>query len=278
MSRSGSEKIYRLLSFLVVLTAALIPSLIASLLAGILPILLLETAKLSNSVKTIAMILLWLVIYGSITEFFRRILIKRDAPLEDESYSRWLSIGIWLTPGFLLWLAGFILSWHFEKGVFLWLIPAGFLTSLLLGIIFPFRRHVNTPVFGCLGPLTALMIFCFGTCFIGRIGKPLDYSGDRVSEIPHLYSWQRQNYFPAGASRIKVRGDTMAFKWECSLSEKDFQRYVKKSPFPFRKYTQTDRRIPVPFYEYERRERDGGGITLRYSVPEEKFYGNFSDH
>ena len=53
---------------------------------------------------------------------------------------------------------------------------------------------------------------------------------------------------------------------------------MKKSPFPFRKYTQTDRRIPVPFYEYSYRARNGGGITLRYSVPEEKFYGNYSHH
>ena len=282
MSRTGSEKIYRLLSFLVVLTAALIPSLIALLVAGILPILLLSVSKLPDTVKTAVMIsvmlLLWFIIYGALTEFLRRILIKRDVPLENESYSRWQSIGIWLTPGFLLWLAGFILSWHFEKGVYLLLIPAGFLTALLLGILFPFRRHVNTPVFGCLGPLTALLIFCFGTFFVGKTGKPLDYTGDKVSEIPHLYSWQRKNYFPAGASRIKVRGNTMAFEWECRLSEKDFQKYVKKCPFPFRKYTQTDRRIPVPFYEYESRARDGGGITLRYSVPEEKFYGNFSDH
>ena len=278
MSRTGSEKIYRLLSFLVVLTAALIPSLIALLLAAILPVLLLNAAKLPDALKTAAMLLLWFVIYGTLTEFLRRILIKRDAPLEHESYSRWLSIGIWLTPGFLLCLAGFILSWHFEKGVFLLLIPAGFLTALLLGILFPFRRHVNTPVFGCLGPLTALLIFCFGTVFVGKTGKPLDYTGDHASEIPHLSDWQRKNYFPAGASRIKVRGNTMAFDWECHISGKDFQKYMKKCSFPFRKYTQTDRRIPVPFYEHSYRTRNGGGITLHYSVPEEKFYGNVSDH
>ncbi len=278
MSRTGSEKIYRLLSFLVVLTAALIPSLIALLIAGILPILLLEAVKLPDTVKIAVMILLWFVIYGALTAFLRWILIKRDAPLENESYSRWQSIGIWMTPGFLLWLAGFILSWHFEKGIFMLLIPAGFLTALLQGILFPFRRHVNTPVFGCLGPLSALLIFCFGAFFVGKTGKPLDYTGDRVSEIPHLSDWQRKNYFPAGVSRIKVRGSTMSFEWECHLSEKDFQKYMKKCSFPFRKYTQTDRRIPVPFYEHSYRTRNGGGITLHYSVPDEKFYGNVSDH
>lgn len=278
MSRTGSEKIYRLLSFLVVLTAALIPSIIALVFVGIIPVLLLESAKLPGAVKTAVMILLWLVLYGAITELFRRLLIKRDVPLENESYSRWLSVGIWLTPGFLLWLIGFILSWHFEKGVFLWLFPAGILIALFLGILFPFRRHVNTPVFGCLGLLAAFLIFSSVTFFLGRIGKPLDYTGDKVSEIPHLQDRQRKDYFPAGVSRIKVRGRTTAFDWECRLSEKDFQKYMKKCPFPFRKHTQTDRRIPVPFYEYERRARNGGGITLRYSVSEEKFYGNFSDH
>ena len=278
MSRTGSEKIYRLLCFLVILTAALIPSIIALVFVGIIPVLLLEAAKLPDAAKIAVMILLWLVLYGLLTEFLRRILIKRDVLKETESYSRWQSIGIWLTPGFLLWLAGFILNWHLEKGVSLWLFPAGFLTALLLGIIFPFRRHVNTPVFGCLGPLAAFLIFLSVTFFLGKTGKPLDYTGDKVSEIPHLQDWQRKDHFPAGVSRIKVRGRTTAYKWECSLSEKDFQKYMKKCPFPFRKCTQTDRRIPVPFYEYERRARNGGGISLRYSVPEEKFYGNFSDH
>ena len=83
--RTGSEKIYRLLSFLVVLTAALIPSMIALLVAGILPIFLFETVKFPDAVKAAVMILLWFVIYGGITEFFRRILIRRDVPLEHES-------------------------------------------------------------------------------------------------------------------------------------------------------------------------------------------------
>ena len=274
----GSEKIYRLLCFLAVLTASLIPSLIALVFAGIIPVLLLDAAKMSDAVKTAVMILLWLVLYGALIEFFRRILIKRDVPLENESYSRWLSIGIWMTPGFLLWLTVFILSWHFENGVFLWLFPAGFLLALLLGFLFPFRRHVNTQVFGCLGPLAAFLIFFSVVFFLVKTGKTVDYTGDKVSEIPHLQNHQRKDYFPAGVSRIKVRGRTMAFDWECRLSEKDFQKYMKKCPFPFRKHTQTDRRIPVPFYEYEWRARDGGGTTLRYSVPEEKFYGSFSDH
>ena len=36
--------------------------------------------------------------------------------------------------------------------------------------------------------------------------------------------------------------------------------------------------IRLPFYEHSDRARNGGGITLRYSVPEEKFYGNYSHH
>ena len=118
---------------------------------------------------------------------------------------------------------------------------------------------------------------------LGRTGRDVTYTGNDIAAIPHLFKWQKEHYFPAGARDIKVRGDTMAFEWECRLSEKDFLDYAKRVSWSVRRVEKKGKDIlsrgPLaPYYEYRHSESDGGGLTLRYSVPEGKFYGSYAHH
>ena len=124
--------------------------------------------------------------------------------------------------------------------------------------------------------VAALLIFLGWLFVLGRAGTPLEYMGDDAAAIPHLPAWQKQIYFPAGASKIHVSGTTAAFTWECQLDEADFMKYMKTSPFRFKKAE--GGHSPAPVYEYVKRRRNGGGLVLRYFAPERKFRGDFSSH
>ena len=209
----------------------------------------------------------------------RRFLFRPDRLSEPTGVSRGASVALWLGLAFLLCLVFFWLGWHLEKDFLLLGIPAVLILAPVMGCCFPFRRHVNDTAFAVLGPLTSFLIFSIGVMLIGRTGKPLDYTGDHASEIPNLSSWLKENLFPAGAAKIKVHGQTWCFEWECRLSEKDFLNYMKKSRFIFQKVTQPDSRMKkVPYYQCVDRRGDGGGVSLFYSVPEQKFSGSYSDH
>lgn len=275
MNRTGSEKVYGILRWIALLSIAVIPSVIFLTFFGIGLIFLLEKTLWPEWLKTVLMVLFWLAGYGFAVELGRRGLIRKDAQEGIVDFSRAQSAGLWLVPGFLLCLLSVFLWRHCGNSCFLAAIPVLIAAAFALGWFFPFRKHVNGPVFGCLGPLMALLIFGFGAVLIGRSGRQVDYTGNRIADIPHLNDWQRKNYFPEGCTEIRVKGSTVFFEWECRLSEQDFLRYKKNTPFNFRKCDQPLPGTPVPYYEYERRASDGGGVKLRYSVPERKFYGSY---
>ena len=255
------------------------PCALVSVPAGLVPLLILEKLGAPASCEIAVFVLVFAVLSAVLFEVARRALLKTDTVMEDSPRSRLQSVGLWLVPGFLLWLFFFALALYYERDAFLLGLPAVLILAAAAGVVFPFKRHRNTPVFGCAGPLFAFLLFCIGAVLIGRTGLPVDYTGDSPAGIPHLTSRQRENYFPAGASEIRVRGTTAAFEWTCRLAEKDFLDYAKKGRFSFRKAGQTERfDIAVPYYEYENRRPDGGGLTLRYSLPEKKFYGFYADH
>ena len=276
MGRAGSEKLYRVFRFLAVLVAAAIPFALVFPFLGLGLSFLLDAAGLPDKVKFAVFILAALGIYALTAAVLERRLIRCDAPVENAEFPRWSSIGLWLTPGILAGTAGLFLYRHCGDDLWLWLLPAGIVAALIPGAIFPFRKHANTTLFGVMGPVAALLIFLGGLFVLGRAGKPLEYTGDDAAAIPHLSAWQKQNYFPAGASKIQVSGTTAAFTWECQLAEADFQKYLKTSPFRFQKAEGGS--FTTPVYEYVRRYRNGGGIVLRYFAPERKFRGEFSGH
>ena len=278
-SRSGAEGVYRFLRRIAFFVVIVLPCVLFSVPAALLPLWALEKLGAPASSEIAVFVLVFAVLSAVLFEVGRRSLLKTDTVVEDALRSRLQSAGMWLVPGFLAGLFFLALAWYYERDVFLLGLPAVLILAAAAGVVFPFRRHRNTPVFGCAGPLFAFLLFCIGAMLLGRTGRPLDYTGDCPAEIPHLIPWQRENYFPAGASEIRVRGSTMAFEWTCRLAEKDFLDYAKKGRFSFRKVERSERfGVAAPYYEYSSRRPDGGGLTLRYFLPEKKFYGFYAHH
>ena len=73
-------------------------------------------------------------------------------------------------------------------------------------------------------------------------------------------------------------------------SEKDFEKFRKKHGYNFvlnRTDINEDKEVgPLnysddtwqkPYYFYNNRHANGGGLTMRYSVPEKKLYGRYSN-
>ena len=82
MSRAGSEKLYRVFRFLAVLAAAAISCTLVFPFLGLGLSFLLDAAGLPDKVKFAALILAALVFYALTAEAGRRLLIRRDAPVE----------------------------------------------------------------------------------------------------------------------------------------------------------------------------------------------------
>jgi hypothetical protein len=61
----------------------------------------------------------------------------------------------------------------------------------------------------------------------------------------------------------------------------DFLKFKAKFPFDFLKVEKprdiTDKG-PFPYYWYENRRSDGGGVTLRYDPETQKMTGSYSHH
>ena len=273
------EKTYRILCWTALLCAALVLSIPAIWFTGLGIFFLCELTGVPESVGIGLLTILSPACYVFLVWAGQRFLLCPDRLSEPSDVSRGASVGLWLGFAFLFCLAFFWLGWHWENDFLLLGIPSVLIIAPVMGCCFPFRRHVNGTAFAVLGPLTSFLIFSIGVMLIGRTGKPLDYTGDNVTEIPYLSSWQKDNYFPAGAAKIRVHGQTTCFEWECRLSEKDFLNYMKKSRFTFQKFTKPYIRMKkAPYYQCIDRRRDGGGVSLFYSVPEQKFSGSYSDH
>ena len=283
IARSGAEGVYRFLRWIVFFIIIVLPCAFLAVPAALALLLVLEKLGVPASCEAAVFILVFLTLCAVFFEIGRRSLLRTDAVMEEKPRSRLQSAGLWLVPGFLLWLFFFVLTWYYERDVFLLGLPAVLILAAAAGIVFPFRRHRNGEVFGCLGVIFAFLLFCIGAMLLGRTGRDVTYTGNSISDIPHLNKWQKEHYFPAGARDIKVSGSTMGFRWECRLSEKDFLDYAGKGWYSFRRVEKKGKDIlsrePLPpYYEYVRRESDGGGLTLRYSVPEEKFRGFYAHH
>ena len=279
IARSGAEGVYRFLRWIVFFIIIVLPCAFLAVPAALALLLVLEKLGVPASCEAAVFILVFLTLCAVFFEIGRRSLLRTDAVMEEKPRSRLQSAGLWLVPGFLLWLFFFVLTWYYERDVFLLGLPAVLILAAAAGIVFPFRRHRNGEVFGCVGPIFAFLLFCIGAMLLGRAGRDVTYTGDSPSEIPRLSSWQRENYFPAGASEIRVRGTTTGFGWTCRLAEKDFLKYAEKGRFSFRKVERSDHiKFAGPYYEYNNRRPDGGGLTLRYSLSEKKLYGSYSDH
>ena len=197
--------------------------------------------------------------------------------------SRGQSFLLWETPAVLLFLLLFFLSWRTDLN---WPLAVGLclpIAALALALAFPFPRCRNgfwTAV-RILGFLGAFGIFFLGGLILGRTGKEVLYLGDDPAAFPPAVRWIGRTYVPAGASEIRLEGKSTACRWSCRVSEKDFQKFRAKCAFeftPVEKPRDMADKGPFPYWIYENRWRDGGGVTLRYEVGSQTLTGSYAHH
>ena len=203
--------------------------------------------------------------------------------VQEDKKSRGQSFLLWETPAFLFFLLLFVISWRTDLN---WPLAVGLclpVVALVLALAIPFPRCRNgfwSAVRG-LGFASALGVFLLGGLILGRTGKEVSYRGNDPAAFPSAVQWIGTIYVPAGASDIRLEGRSTACRWSCRVSEKDFQKFRAQCSFEFTLVEKPRDMLdkgPFPYWIYENRRRDGGGVTLRYDVGSQTMTGLYSHH
>ena len=155
----------------------------------------------------------------------------------------------------------------------------------------PFKKHEKGSSFGITGIIVGVLLF-----FISELHNVSDYdfTGNKLPigyEMPHF---MQERFFPDGAYNFEIKGKsgflTNYAEWSCNVSEEDFEKFRKKRGYNFvlnRTDVNEDSNVgPLhysdydwqkPYYFYNNRHANGGGLTMRYSVPEKKLYGHYAN-
>ena len=242
----------------------------------------------------------WIIlplIYGGLLFYNWKRKIKKDILSEPAGFSRKQSALIWSGIALIVFSALRLFSFCVGKSCYflginvkyyfipLFLIPAA-------AIYFrPFKRHEKGSSFGITGILIGVLLF-----FISMIHEVTDYAftGNKLPIGYEMPSAMQERFFPDGAYNFEIKGKSMMFansaEWSCNVSEKDFEKFRKKHGYNFvlnRTDINEDKEVgPLnysddtwqkPYYFYNNRHANGGGLTMRYSVPEQKLYGRYSN-
>ena len=155
----------------------------------------------------------------------------------------------------------------------------------------PFKKHEKGSSFGITGIIVGVLLF-----FISELHNVSDYdfTGNKLPisyEMPHF---MQERFFPDGAYNFEIKGKSVFLtnyaEWSCNVSEEDFEKFRKKRGYNFvlnRTDVNEDSNVgPLhysdydwqkTYYFYNNRHANGGGLTMRYSVPEQKLYGHYSN-
>lgn len=153
----------------------------------------------------------------------------------------------------------------------------------------PFKKHEKGSSFGITGILVGVLLFFISMLY--NVSN-YDFSGDKLPIGYEMPSAMQERFFPDGAYNFEIKGKSMMFansaEWSCNVSEKDFEKFRKKHGYNFvlnRTDVNEDKEVgPLchfdgdwqkPYYFYNNRHANGGGLTMRYSVPEKKLYGHY---
>ena len=279
------EILYRIFTWLILAAMTLL----------VMPVFLFVIGVLRPIPALIPIVLL--VIY-SLLIYSGRNTVLHDAPVEPRRPSRIQSLLIWLPVIILLTtlMNGLFRIWPvYLFGVNLFYPAAGMILPVGLFCAFyrPFLLHKSGKLFGVLGLLASTLLF-LGV----NIVAPYNYAFTGKS-LPVGYPMparMRERFFPKGARDFRIEGGSFFIshhaEWTCTVSEKDFERFRKERGYRFvldRTDVNEDKNMgPLsyhvssqgkkPYYFHTNRRPSGGGLTLRYSVPERKLYGSCSSH
>ena len=214
--------------------------------------------------------------------------IKKDVVVEPAKNSRLQSSLIWLGIAMIVFAVlrtsvfSCSLSYFLGIDVEYLLLTFLLLAAVLMIIFLPFKKHAKGMNFAYDGIIVGMIINLAVVVF-----SPVnyDYQGEKLPPNYKMPTPMQSRFFPDNAYNIEVRGKSVfvadSVEWNCNVSEKDFEKFRKKHSYNFvlncTDINYSDDNWQKPYYFYNNRHANGGGLTMRYSVPEQKLYGQYSN-
>lgn len=223
--------------------------------------------------------------------------IRKDTIIEPVKKSRFQSVLIWMGFALIVWAlaeigifqCGINYFWGFNIDYFLLILLLT--AAFLCGIFLPFKKHTKGMNFAADGIIAGVIINLLVLAF-----NPVNYDcqGEKLPIGYKMPLAMQERFFPDGAYKFEIQGKSAFLatfvEWNCKVSEKDFEKFRKKHGYNFvlnRTDVNEDSNVgPLhysdddwqkPYYFYNNRHANGGGVTMRYSVPEQKLYGRYSN-
>ena len=284
--RLSGEIVYRILTWLLMGTAFLL----------LMPIFSIGCLCVPENLYWLSFILLPLF-YIFLLYLGWKSRIRKDTIIEPVKKSRLQSVLI-LTGFALIVFAlaeigisrckiNYFLGFNIDYFLLILLLTAAF----LCGIFLPFKKHTKGMNFAAEGIIAGVIINLLVLAF-----NPVnyDYQGEKLPIGYKMPLAMQERFFPEGAYKFEIQGKSAFLatfvEWNCKVSEKDFEKFRKKHGYNFvlnRTDVNEDSNVgPLhysdddwqkPYYFYNNRHANGGGVTMRYSVPEQKLYGRYSN-
>ena len=286
-SRGAGEIVYRILTWVFMGAAFLLLMPVFSVLGGVL---------LPEPLYWLGFIIVP-VFYLSLLYCGFKSRIRKDIIVDPVRNSRVQSVLIWCGAAqfvfaiFEIVVAKWQINYFFGFDTDYFLLVLLLVAAILTGIFLPFKKHAKGMNFAADGIIAGVIINLLVWAF-----NPVtyDYHGEKLPANYKMPASMQTRFFPDGAYNFEVNGQSMAFansaEWSCNVSEKDFEIFRKKHGYNFvlnRTDVNEDKEVgplhysddtwPKPYYFYNNRHANGGGLTMRYSVPEQKLYGRYSN-
>ena len=284
--RLSYEIVYRILTWLFMGTAFLL----------LMPIFSIGCLWLPENLYWLSFILLPLF-YIFLLYLGWKSRIRKDTIIEPVKKSRLQSVLIWIGFALIVWAFAEIgisrckINYFLRFDIDYFLLILLLATAILIGFFLPFKKHVKGMNFAAdgiiAGVIINLLVFAFNPV-------NYDYQGEKLPVNYKMPAAMQERFFPEGAYNWEIKGESMLFanfaEWSCKVSEKDFEIFRKKHGYNFvlnRTDVNEDKEVgpswhfdddwQKPYYFYNNRHANGGGLTMRYSVAEQKLYGRYSN-
>ena len=284
--RLSGEIVYRILTWLLMGTAFLL----------LMPIFSIGCLCVPENLYWLSFILLPLF-YIFLLYLGWKSRIRKDTIIEPVKKSRFQSVLILTSFALIVFALAEIgisrckINYFLRFNIDYFLLILLLIAAILTGILLPFNKHTKGMNFAADGIIAGIII---NLLVLGFNPVKYDYYGEKLPENYKMPSSMQARFFPNGAYNWEIKGKSMMFansaEWSCNVSENDFENFRKKHGYNFvlnRTDVNEDKEVgPLchfdgdwqkPYYFYNNRHANGGGLTMRYSVPEQKLYGRYSN-
>lgn len=278
--------VYRVLTWVAIAAGV---SLLAPLLLAI-PSLLPEWLPYGVRMLILALMFLGLLVYVGGAE------TRKDVPVEPRGVSRWQSVLLWAAALLAVypigrWIGDACPEWLYCGGVrTAYLLMAPLMAIAAGAALFrPFVRHARGTRIAVVGILAGLLL---NLATAAIVGDNLAYQGKRLPWGYVMDEEGRERFFPANATDFTIEGwagfMNVHVVWSCRVDEAGFRAFARQNGYEFRLITTDaeenalgptgrfgDAKLAKPFYDHANAYDNGGGLLMRYSVPEQKLCGWF---